>query len=409
MTAGRWLGRIALVFTSVVLTVGAVEVAFRLMGFSPLHDTYSKPSLLWRHDALLGWSHEPGTRETYVGPRPFPIEFRTDIRINSLGLRGGEIPAKPEGGYRILSLGDSIVAAFEVAESETFMALAEKKLRNRTGAEIEVINAGVRGYGTDQSYLYFKDRGHALDADLVVFTHSVNDFFNNVTLHRIRRPFGKSALRPNGRGALEAVGTPIESYPLCSAYSIDDDFVPVRTDRVVARVLCHLQIGLSDHSALFSAVVTRLNQNPAWIRWLNDQVIGAQPVTPVSLAGFVPFAIDAGPGRTAGDEAQRRLLAHIVGALAKEVRDSGASFLWVMSPTEQEKIDLSWPELEGLTPVALQGRSMIPPERFRFRNDQHFTPAGHRYWADLLVPQIERILYRDRPDLAPSDAPLTAR
>ncbi len=38
---------------------------------------------MWQHDPLLGWSHEPNAEETFVGPRPWPIEFETPVSINS--------------------------------------------------------------------------------------------------------------------------------------------------------------------------------------------------------------------------------------------------------------------------------------------------------------------------------------
>ena len=110
------LARIALALGAFTLILGIFEVGFRIAGYRPLYEVYSKPSILWRHDAQLGWSHLPNSRDVYRGPRPWPIEYSNEIRINSLGLRGAELGGQGEDAYRILFLGDSMIAGFEVAE-----------------------------------------------------------------------------------------------------------------------------------------------------------------------------------------------------------------------------------------------------------------------------------------------------
>ena len=100
-----WAKKLALLAASSVLVLVVAEVVLRLAGYRPLYDVYSKPELFWRHDPLVGWSLQPGATGTYVGPRPFPVEFRARVRINSLGLRGPEIgqlqtTLKPLGNTR---------------------------------------------------------------------------------------------------------------------------------------------------------------------------------------------------------------------------------------------------------------------------------------------------------------------
>jgi hypothetical protein len=108
------------------------EIGVRLLGYGAIFDVHSKPSIFWVQDPLLGWRHEPNAEGTYVGPRPWPVEWSTPLRINSLGLRGPELEAVPPGGYRVLALGDSLTAAFEVPYEETFTALLEEKLTERS-------------------------------------------------------------------------------------------------------------------------------------------------------------------------------------------------------------------------------------------------------------------------------------
>src|SRR5947207_13503881 len=90
---GNWRARVALTgkkggvfILATALALGILEVAFRLAGYRPLYDIYSKPEIFWQRDPLLGWSHEPNSSAVFVGPRPFPVEFRGNVRINSIGL-----------------------------------------------------------------------------------------------------------------------------------------------------------------------------------------------------------------------------------------------------------------------------------------------------------------------------------
>ena len=207
-----------------VLTLLVGEVGVRMIGYQPIYSVYSKPSIFWKHDPLLGWSHEPGSKGVYVGPRPWPVEFNASVEINSLGLRGPEIEPPPAGGRRVLFLGDSMLAAFEVEYERTFVALIGEQLTSTLGVPVQAVNAGVRGYGTDQSYLYFRERGHTLRPDAVVLVYSVNDARNNVTLHRMRRPFGKAAFKLLQDDSLELTGHPVPDYPLCSQYRLTGEF-----------------------------------------------------------------------------------------------------------------------------------------------------------------------------------------
>ena len=56
----RVLGRLGLVFASLLLTLGLFEIGLRLAGYEAIYEVYSKPSIFWIHDELLGWRHEPG-------------------------------------------------------------------------------------------------------------------------------------------------------------------------------------------------------------------------------------------------------------------------------------------------------------------------------------------------------------
>lgn len=372
------------------LLIVSLEVGVRAVGYQPIHDVYSKPSKFWQKDGLLGWSHEPGATGIYVGPRPFPIAYRTEIRIGSLGLRGPEIEPLPPGGYRILTMGDSYTVGFEVAYEETFTSQMGEILNAQFDFPIQSINAGVRGYGTDQSYLYFRERGHRLQPDLVVFVHSDNDFSNNMTLHRPRRPFGKTALALREDGSLELIGSPPPEFPACEDRVLDDAFEPTTRHSWIATTWCHVRMNGADHSALFSLVVMRLLRIPAVL----DSVINARFDNP-----FVASAAYADSRSVSSAEA---LTGAILVEFDREVRRRGADFLLLMAP----------PQVERLEPGLLASRQIIPHNielnapisQIVWKNDSHMTPLGHRMFAESLAPLVAARILKSRTSAPDSKA-----
>ena len=96
-------------------------------------------------------------------------EFKTDIFINSKGYRQGEFEAKSDTGTRVLVVGDSFTFGYGVEESDGYVRVAERELRQSISAgSVEVINAGVPAWWTDSYYLYLKTKGLELDPDVVV-------------------------------------------------------------------------------------------------------------------------------------------------------------------------------------------------------------------------------------------------
>lgn len=127
---------------------------------------------LWVYDARKGWFHAPGAR----GRSDLGGPDRGEVRINSLGLRGGEIArAKAPGVRRVLVVGDSFVFGVGVDEAR----LLTSQLGRLLGPAVEVVNMGVSGYSTDQELLLFEDVGAALGPDLVLLFAVDNDFEGN--------------------------------------------------------------------------------------------------------------------------------------------------------------------------------------------------------------------------------------
>jgi lysophospholipase L1-like esterase len=105
----------------------------------------------------------------------------SEIRINSLGLRGEEVARrKPAGCFRVLCMGGSTTFDGFNGGDIHWPLLLERKLQARfPGRKIEVLNAGVNGWSTAHSLTHFLFDGLALEPDLVIVHHSVNDLSVN--------------------------------------------------------------------------------------------------------------------------------------------------------------------------------------------------------------------------------------
>ncbi len=394
-TPVKWiLPRIALALGAFGLILSIFEVGFRLAGYRPLYEVYSKPSILWRHDSELGWSHQPNSIDTYRGPRPWPIEYSNEIHINSLGLRGKEPGARGEDAYRILFMGDSMIAGFEVAEHETLSVRTQEKLNDSLPFEVETINAGVRGYGTDQSYLYYTLRGRKLEPDMVVFLHSANDLRNNMTLHQMRRLFGKGvfALQPDGE--LVQKGIPVPTYPLCSVVAMTESFEIETIDTLTARTMCSLEMNLSDRSAFFTFVTQMLERSPGLITWLHRLGSGTRRAAKLSLGAFLPGTARAQPNR---DDASRMLTIALLRAMLREVRADGAEFVLWISDDGRERLGSRDLEASGIDMMRV---TISQPRKWAhsitFENDNHWNAFGHRQIGDVLARELLGRIQRDR-------------
>ncbi len=137
----------------------------------------------WRApDPLTGWSHAPNSSGRSFDPH---YEYDAWVTINSRGIRGAESLgyAKAAGVYRVLLLGDSFVEALQVNDGETLGEQLRALLEKGLGQPVEVINAGVSGFGTDQQLLWLQEEGIKYAPDLVllaVYPH--NDFMNNAEI-----------------------------------------------------------------------------------------------------------------------------------------------------------------------------------------------------------------------------------
>lgn len=151
---------------SLLLTAFGLEGVLRLAGFAPKEPIFQpskvllselKPSLT---DASYRLSHT--------------------ITTNSLGFRGPEFePLKPSHVYRVIALGDSFTMGFLVREDQTYPYLLQQIGQAPQGNQLEVINAGISGYGTENELQLFRTRLVEFQPDMVVLGFVLNDVAGN--------------------------------------------------------------------------------------------------------------------------------------------------------------------------------------------------------------------------------------
>lgn len=171
------LSALLLLLFYIALSGAIAEISVRVADAAPPPE----PSTwFWQvSHPLTGWSHLPGVSGRSFDPL---YEYNAQVSFNSRAIRGPEslTYAKPQGVYRVLLLGDSFMEALQVNDDETFGEQLRGLLAKRTGQPVEVVNAGVSGFGTDQELLWLREEGAKYQPDLVllaVYPH--NDFMNN--------------------------------------------------------------------------------------------------------------------------------------------------------------------------------------------------------------------------------------
>ena len=167
---GRTSGRanVVLLITTVLVLVVGTELVLRVV----YHPRFVGSVI--RYDPVTGWSLLPGAHLVSDDP---DRGFHNHIDVDSFGLREREFDAhRRHGTRRVLIVGDSIVFGSGLETKERFSDMLAASLPD----SIEVINAGMPGWGNDQEMLLYETRLRALHPDLVVLEITAgNDIVNN--------------------------------------------------------------------------------------------------------------------------------------------------------------------------------------------------------------------------------------
>jgi hypothetical protein len=136
---------------SIILVLGLGEVVVRFATWDfRLHNYWLEESGLFQYaypasfDSELGWSPRPDFSSTENA-------WQTQVSINARGLRAnGSAAADSDSIYAVLACGDSFTFGDQVSDHETWPSYLQVE------SGLTVANAGVFGYGLDQSFLRMK-------------------------------------------------------------------------------------------------------------------------------------------------------------------------------------------------------------------------------------------------------------
>lgn len=116
--------------------------------------------------------------------------------VNHDGFRGREL-SRDSDGMRIVVYGDSFIQAEFSSLENTFSHQLSVLLREELGQPVEVINAGVAGYGPDQVYKKLADELPRLQPDLVIVAVFAGNDFGDLIRNKMYRLDENGALRVN--------------------------------------------------------------------------------------------------------------------------------------------------------------------------------------------------------------------
>jgi lysophospholipase L1-like esterase len=397
-----------------IATFAMAEIALRMLWTSPqdrspypIVDEVEALASIYQAtgDSALPYTLRPGySGAGWIQESPHygrPLRFT----VNDLGMRGRNVARlKPAGVTRVLFVGDSVTFGISVSDSETYPAVVESLLSaDRSLDSVEVLNAGVAGYGAYWEKQALFRSGFSSDPDLVVVGYCVNDMlFDEFTSPD--RFVIKTGCQPLAR----------ETFPHQNEYSgYVERVVRVRDaiDRQgVSGVLDSLEV--ADHPPARSARFV-----PAGVRkWFENNVKVYSFVQDWTYHGRHSLfqseparvtAIEELCGAKEGDTRIawfRRQFAEIADSCRTRGIGLVVAFLPHRSQMSRDDYDCAAPALAAvLQPYGVPVIDLVGPLRdtgvephLLYKDGVHLLKQGHREVARALAPTIRDLLAMDR-------------
>jgi lysophospholipase L1-like esterase len=430
------LSAVLLLFFYLLFALGIAEIGTRITRAAP---PVEAAGWFWKvPDATTGWALQPNTSGRSYNPL---YEYDVSVAINSRGLRAYEFInyEKPEGVYRVIVLGDSFVEALQVELEESFPQQLGGQITAETGKQVEVLNAGVGGWGNDQQLLWLKEEGYKYSPDLIVLAvYPRNDFMNNsealesANQGRILKPFYHL-----DNGELRLNYFPFNPDEVPEVTQAEAVVIP---ETVENAPLAGVGEWLHNHSAFYRYVDPRIRiVSPRFAAWLGqigfieagqESKVAAQPRSYVPLAYNVYHRQLDADWQAALDvttvifaEFQRTAVgmgaatgAILITAPEQVYADDWAHILDQYPAMRAWDLDLDSSHIravEALTTAGVPVLDLLPlfrnlaqrGPRLHLEDDGHWTAAGH----DLAARATFNFLAENgvAPELAGRQLPLT--
>jgi len=411
------LRNIGLSILTTILTLCALEIGLR--GYNAYisfqYPGESASASVYMYDPVLGWKLRPNATAYYSQQLDM---IRTKISVNSHGLRGKEHSyEKKDTTIRICLIGNSAIAGFEVDESQLVSTKLEQMLNHGfpaagalqpAKATYEVINFGVRGYGTDQSYLSLKSKVCRYKPDIVIYVFSGNDFNDNITVRNPNRTYAKSyfLLNDSGKPVLKGIPVPVHFSDTTryitvfnaadtskeTAGSVD---LPMQGKTQTALGLYKSIKNDFSHSALYCLARKAVWENPwllrslAWTHAVDHEFKGAP-----NLANDVEQKALAVEGTNAY---KTRLLGGLLCAMHVSTDSMGAKFfVYEMSNGSGEKPTMPTMVNRLCDSCGIPYINSIPlffekangSKHYSFEHDGHWNAKGHALAAKIMYDYL---------------------
>lgn len=399
-----------------------LEAGVRLVGLAP--PAQPNPSI-WERHPLLGWWHIPHSGGTFHSDYN---EFEAEVRINARSLRDREIGYdNPDDAFRVLSLADSFGEALQVDLEQTYHKQLEALLAESLARPVEVLNAGVGGWGTDQEAIFYVAEGFRYEPDVVLLAFFIrNDAVNNYGPLELERNGGS---RQKAFFTLSASGELIPPTIEQEEAEIEPTALQTNPQQGVVADTGDTRpplLGLADTlwrwSALYRFVVPYLRDIPPLVQQLGPSgILGGEAVIRAKHPSIpVPFFVYQEPPDDRF-EAAWLLTEAIIRRLRDEVEQRGSRLVVVIVAAPEQIYAEDWertmvanPQMQGLTldldgpnrrlnrflategishldllPVFREAAAQAETPPLHFRHDQHWTPAGHRLAAEAIFEFLD--------------------
>lgn len=340
----RLASSLGLSICALIVVFLVIEIGFRIV--APRENIPQR-----EYDPHLGWRGRPDL-ECVLNERLFTI----GISQNARGFRDAERAVeKPSGVTRVLCVGDSYTWGWGVEQDAIYTAALERRYAE-AGSAVEVLNAGVGGYSTDQLLLYLWDEGFSYSPDFVVYQAAWNDVRDNPrTL--VEAIYAKPAFELGDDGALVLQGFPV---PPLGATAMLKYFV-------------------SRHSRLAYFLKHRLHL--ARFAQTADETPVPDP-RPADGRDEVDYPF--------------RLFCRLAAEMDAECRARGAGFVTLIDFEVSRAEREHWERFYGHVNVRfvnayLTARGEAAGTPAHIPHDGHWTEDGHRWVADILYDDVLRI------------------
>jgi hypothetical protein len=415
---------VALSLAGLLVPLLFLELGVRLLGLAPPPEP--NPAI-WAPHPLMGWWHIPYSGGLFHSDFN---EFEAEVRINARSLRDREIGYdNPTGAFRVLSLADSFGEALQVELEDTYHKQLEGLLLDRLDRPVEVLNAGVGGWGTDQEAIFYVAEGFRYNPDIVLLAFFVrNDAVNNYGPLEIARNGGQQqkeffSLSPEGR----LIPPPVEESPepeLTAESRLQAGPAGPQLDQPEATQPPLLPVAdqLWRVSALYRFLVPYLRNMPPLVQRVGPSgILGGEAVIRANHPSTpIPFFVYRFPPDNQF-EAAWTLTEAIISRLRDEVENRGARLVVVIIAAPEQVYPEEWtdtvaanPALADFTwdleapnrrlgqflaaeqipyldllPVFRRAAPQADTPRLHFQHDQHWTEAGHRLAAEAIYQFLQ--------------------